>query len=125
MTKQIFKDVGCRFVKGTGNGYVYVLVNLVGYNNTVVKDIYVHKGLLFVKFGWDEIRNTVQTNTFTLLTKHFTVYITSIHNLMYKMYNISSSKVTWTSRIDNGLRCEHCKCWKLLDASSRIFYWTL
>lgn len=48
VTKQIFKDVGCRSVKGTGNGYVYVLVNLVGYNNTVLKDIYVDKGMLFV-----------------------------------------------------------------------------
>lgn len=29
VTKQIFKDMGCRFVKGTGNGYVYVLVYLL------------------------------------------------------------------------------------------------
>lgn len=115
----------CRYVKGTGNGYVYVLVNFVGYINAT-DNIYVLKGkTLFVKFWPDDTRNTALTNTFTLLTKHLTVYITGNRNLIYKMYIISSLKVTWTSRIDNGLRCELCKCWKLLDASSRFFYWAL
>lgn len=97
VTKQIFKDLDCSYVKGTGCGYVYVLVNFVGYNNATFMKV-------FVKFWRDGFRNTVQPNTFTLLTKHLTVYITSIYN--YKLYIISSSKVTWTSRIDNGPRCD-------------------
>lgn len=58
---------------------------------------------------WSYMNILFDTNTFTCL---LTSTLISQYCILKQTFNLMCViKDTWTSRIDNGSRCETCKCW--------------